>query len=670
MKADTIRKVSVLNAEITGCGWTMLFAMNGLDVTLYDKEESALKRAKAYIRDSSAVLEENGALPPGGGDVLLGHIAYTTDLAQCLAAADYIQECMPETREGKRQILETIEKLTPKDAVVGSSCACYKISEIVPQTGHKERFLVVYALNPAHLVPLVEICGGPDTDPKIAEQLFAFFKKLKKEPVILKKELTGRVSTRIQAALMREMQQIVGEGVSTPADVNLSVNLSSGFRYSIMGPTLIYDGGNGKGIAGLIESTANDTGKKTLDFVAEWSESPWPEDILVPKKPEAFMAQLRKEQIPPEGAADRKAQAAWRDKIYIHQLQDRELLPEYPVKENRELKNVDCLKDRSIAGIRKIAVLGSGTIGIGWALCYAMYGLEVIVYDIKPESLEWARGYLKTTVQTMVSAGILSEAGKQAILSRVRYSTDIAETLKDPDFIQECVPEKVHIKNSLVEQIERLAPASALVGFSNSSMRISDLGLKAEHPERYIVIHPFNPPHLMPFMEISKGPKTAQETEDRVRAFLEGMNKKVVALGKESFGHIGNRLKAVLEREMTEAIGLEAITLEEGNRIIACGPGFRYSTMGPLLLADLETFDGILDYFEKEKPLSSEIMQNTAKWNVTPYPAVERTPEEREIFLKGLRESLLPAAATETREAMCIWRDKILIHQLLDHKLL
>ena len=669
MGRSNFGRTAVLGAEIGGCGWALLFAMNGLEVTLYDPEAAALTRAEAYIRERTAVLDENGALPPGGAEALLGHIAYTADLAKCLASAKYIEECMPETLEGKRRILAEIERLAPADAVVGSSCAMYRISDIVPQ-GNRGRYLVVYALSPAHLVPLVEICGGPETDPETAQGVFDFFKKLKKEPVLFKKELIGRVSTRVQAALNREMQQIVGEGISTPADLDLSVSLSSGFRYSVMGQTLIYDGGNGRGLAGLIESTANDTGMKTLDFASVWSDSPWPADILVPEEPEAFLTELRREQMPPENAADKKTQAAWRDMLFIRQLRDHELMAEYPSNKVRKMKNVDCPHSRTIAGIRKTAVLGAGTIGVGWALCYAMNGLDVIIYDIKPESLEWARGSVATCAETMVSAGILSEAGKQAILGRIRYTADIAEALKDPDFIQECVPEKLHIKNSLIAQIEQLAPTDALVGFSNSSMRISDLGMKAEHPERYIVIHPFNPPHLIPFVEISKGPETAQLTEDRVKAFLQGLGKTVITLRKESFGHIGNRMKAIIERELTEAIGQGAVTLEEGNRIIACGPGFRYSAMGPLLLADLETFGGILDYFEKEKPINAEVLKYTAKWNVTPYPAPSRTPEELALFLKGLRIGLLPAEATETREAMCIWRDKVLIHQLLDHQLL
>ncbi len=138
MGRSNFGRTTVLGAEVGGCGWALLFAMNGLEVTLYDPEEAALTRAEAYIRERTAVLDENGVLPPGGADALLGHIAYTADLAKALASAEYVEECMPETLEEKRQILEKIERLASADAVVGSSCAMYKISEIVPQ-GNKGR---------------------------------------------------------------------------------------------------------------------------------------------------------------------------------------------------------------------------------------------------------------------------------------------------------------------------------------------------------------------------------------------------------------------------------------------------------------------------------------------------------------------------------------------------
>ena len=305
MGRSGIGRIGVVGAEPGGCGWTLFFAMKGLDVTLYDREAAALKRAEAYIRDGGAALEANGALPPGGAAGLSRHVTYTTDLGACAAGADYVQECMPETRDGKRKILAEIERVAPPEAIVGSSCACYPISEIAPQTG-RSRYLVVYTLNPTHLVPLVEISGGPDTDPKVQEAVFAFFKELKKEPVILRKEEFGRVSRRVQTALDREMREVVGEGITTAADADLTVSLSAGIRYSVMGHTLIYDGGNGKGLAVFLQSTTNDTGKRTMDFTARWAESPWPEDVLVPADPEPLLDELRRTQLPPEAAGRRR----------------------------------------------------------------------------------------------------------------------------------------------------------------------------------------------------------------------------------------------------------------------------------------------------------------------------------------------------------------------------
>ena len=317
--------------------------------------------------------------------------------------------------------------------------------------------------------------------------------------------------------------------------------------------------------------------------------------------------------------------------------------------------------------IRNVTFLGGGNIGSSWAVCFAMNGLNVTLYDISDEALDTARKMIERSCDTLLQCGVLSHQQQAVLYERIRYTTDVEESLKHADYIQESVPENYQVKRLTVDNIEKYAPSTAIVGSSASKMRISDICANATHKERYISAHPYNPPHLVPLVELAKGPETSQETEDTVYEFFCSLKKEPIRLQKESYGFIGNRYQAVLDREMADLVGRGVVSYEDANKAITYGPGFRYAVMGPTLIYDLGNIKGTTALLSNVSASGINLLEDVASWTVNPHVKTP-DPEKTERLIVNLRHSLLPEEAQTDREAAAIWRDKMLINSLQAHK--
>jgi len=312
--------------------------------------------------------------------------------------------------------------------------------------------------------------------------------------------------------------------------------------------------------------------------------------------------------------------------------------------------------------IKNVTCLGGGTIGASWAVSFAINGLNVIVYDISDEALAYAKSLVERSAKTLMDCGILDEKGVANLCSRVTYTSDIETALKNSHYIQESVPENLTVKHSTVEKIEKFAPTDALVGSSASRMQIGDICAPAVHKERYTGAHPYNPPHLVPLVEICPGADTSEETKETVYEFFKLLKKEPIILHQPSVGFVGNRLQAVLFREMNDLVGRGVVSLEDANKAVTFGPGFRWSVMGPTLVFDLGNAKGIKALGANVGGSGLNTLDYVATWTKSPYPgnSAERIEE--------LRHNVLPAEANESREDAAEWRDKMLISALKAHK--
>jgi len=312
--------------------------------------------------------------------------------------------------------------------------------------------------------------------------------------------------------------------------------------------------------------------------------------------------------------------------------------------------------------IKNVTCLGSGTIGASWALNFAMRGLNVTVYDISDESLANAKELLVKSLATMKLCGVFSQEACDEIIARVTYTKDLEASLKNADYIQESVPDRLDVKHEMVEAIEKYAPADALVGSSTSRQHISDICVNAEHKERYVGAHPYNPPHLVPLVELSKGPDTSLEALDTVYEFFKGIKKEPIRLYKEAHGFVGNRIQTIVSRELNDLVGRGVVSLEDVQKAITFGPGFRWAIMGPHLILDLQNPKGLSNMVVHS---GINLLEEVASWTKNPYPPTN-SPER----MTELRENVLPAGARESRENATVWRDQMLIVLLKAHGLL
>ena len=220
---------------------------------------------------------------------------------------------------------------------------------------------------------------------------------------------------------------------------------------------------------------------------------------------------------------------------------------------------------------RAAAVVGAGTIGLSWAALFAAKGLSVRVCDPRPD-LEEA---LRTTASEL--APVLGPD----LLDRMSVEADLEAAVAGVDAVQETAPEVLDLKQELFARVEAAAPASALLLSSTSGLLPSDMAARMQDPGRVVVGHPFNPPHVVPLVEVVPGAATPEATAQAAAEFYRSLGKVPVVLRKEIGGFVANRLQSALFRESVHLVLQGVVTAEELDRVVTESVGVRWATAGP-----------------------------------------------------------------------------------------
>lgn len=280
MTTKEIKTVGLVGGGLIGASFALLFSMGGLDANIYTRSESTLKEAEELIKNSIDELIGFGVYNEKDKEEILSRIKYTTDLKEAIKDADYIQESLAENYEIKQSVLKDVEKIIDSDIPIGSSTSGLKITEISKFMAHPERMFVAHPWNPPHLIPLIELGKGEKTDDKYIEIAKDLFTRMKKEPIVLNKEVLGFVGNRIQAAVFREVLNLVLEGVVSMEDADKAVTFGPGIRWGIMGPGLILNLGGGKnGIKGFMDNIGPSM-ELWLKDLASWDKLPVSSDEI------------------------------------------------------------------------------------------------------------------------------------------------------------------------------------------------------------------------------------------------------------------------------------------------------------------------------------------------------------------------------------------------------
>lgn len=263
--------------------------------------------------------------------------------------------------------------------------------------------------------------------------------------------------------------------------------------------------------------------------------------------------------------------------------------------------------------VRTVAVIGCGLIGGAWAAYFLSRGLDVRAYDPLPDGEARLAAVVKDALADLEMLG-----GARLGQGELSYFVDMADAVAGADYVQENAPEKIALKQDLLQAIDALAPADVVIGSSTSSFPASDLQAKCAHPQRVVVAHPFNPPHLVPLVEIVRGGLTDPPAQDAAYRFFERIGKAPVRVAKEAVGHLANRMSAALWREAVHIVAEGIASVEDVDRAIRFGPGLRWAIDGPHMLYHLGGGEGGIDAYLRHLGPAQE-----ARWATLGAPTLD-----------------------------------------------
>jgi carnitine 3-dehydrogenase len=265
--------------------------------------------------------------------------------------------------------------------------------------------------------------------------------------------------------------------------------------------------------------------------------------------------------------------------------------------------------------IRRVAVVGTGVIGASWAAQYLARGLDVVASDPAPNAEANLRHYVDEAWEQLEEIGLSAGASRE----RLSFTTDSTQALEQADFVQENGPERPDFKIKLFQQMDEATPVDSILASSSSGITPSVMQSACQHPERVIVGHPFNPPHIIPLVEVVGGTKTSPEAIQHAMRFYASIGKKPIHLRKELPGHVANRLQAALYREMLHLIDQGVLSVEETDTAVSYGPGLRWGVMGQSLQWHLGGGAGGIEHFMEHlmDPLAA-MMKTLGNPEVTP----------------------------------------------------
>ncbi len=249
------------------------------------------------------------------------------------------------------------------------------------------------------------------------------------------------------------------------------------------------------------------------------------------------------------------------------------------------------------SSVRRVACIGAGVIGGGWVAHFLARGYDVTAWDPAPDAEAKLRRLVTAAWPALEQLGLTEGASPD----RLTMAPTLAEAVADAEFVQESAPEKLELKRDLLAQLDAAAPPGVVIASSTSGYPMTDMQTVAATPGRLVVGHPFNPPYLIPLVEVVGGERTDRTAVEWAAEFYEAAGKSVITMDRELPGFIANRLQEALWREALHMVANGEATVEDIDTSITEGPGLRWAFMGPMLTFALAGGEGgmahMLDHF-------------------------------------------------------------------------
>jgi 3-hydroxyacyl-CoA dehydrogenase len=302
----------------------------------------------------------------------------------------------------------------------------------------------------------------------------------------------------------------------------------------------------------------------------------------------------------------------------------------------------------------KIGIVGTGLIGAGWAAFYASKGFAVSLFDADASARRAGRERTLANLTFLRDHGLLDAEGHGRAVAGVAVTADLSEAVEGARLVQESVSERYEVKKDVFRQIDRAAGADTILASSSSGLLISELQTVMERPQRSLIAHPFNPPHLIPLVELVPGKQTAATVLAETKAWFETLGKVPVVLNQEVPGHLANRLQAAVWREAIDLVLKGVASVADVDKAIAAGPGIRWALLGPHMIFHLAGNPGGMKDFIGHVGVSfDKLWADMASWTSLP-------GETTDALVSGVREE----AGGRSLEEIARWRDEKIVRIL------
>ena len=303
----------------------------------------------------------------------------------------------------------------------------------------------------------------------------------------------------------------------------------------------------------------------------------------------------------------------------------------------------------------KIAVIGSGLIGRAWSISFARAGYQVALYDAQPEAAEAALAFINSVLADLQSNDLLAGHAPEQVRGRITPAHDLRSALEGAVHVQENTPERIEMKIAVFRELDALAGPETVLASSTSALLPSAFTETLPGRHRCLVIHPINPPYLVPAVEIVPAPWTAPETVDRAAQLMRGAGQAPIVMKRELDGFVMNRLQGALLQEAFRLVADGYASVEDVDIGIRDGLGLRWAFMGPFETIDLNAPGGVADYIGRFDGLYRNLwpsQQRAVSWT------------EASTGIEAERRAKLPADRLGDHAR---WRDRRLM-ALLAHK--
>jgi 3-hydroxypropionate dehydrogenase (NADP+) len=304
--------------------------------------------------------------------------------------------------------------------------------------------------------------------------------------------------------------------------------------------------------------------------------------------------------------------------------------------------------------IHKVACVGAGLIGEGWATLFSSAGLEVILQDVTETALEKSVRGIRSNLMFLETNNLLKQGEADAALKRIKMSILIGEAVRNADYVQESVPDSYDFKKQVFREMDIAAPDHAILASSSSGLLMTEIQKATRRPKRCVLVHPVLPVYLIPLVEIAGGEQTSRETVSATYDFMKSLGKIPALLKREVPGYIVNRLQAALLREAIDLVDKDIASAEDVDQAFCLGTGLRDPIIGPFLRIHLAG-GGIERFIENFSQSYRHKWETMETWTSIPPSAAKK-------IVRSVKE--MEVVRAKSLEEIKNWRDEMLVKLL------